>query len=448
MTQREFLQDKGRQIRLFAAARAFFASGTCLQVLFIAACSVSALGSREAGTAFFCVACSLALLLTPDPLSVLSFFLLAACWVIRDIDAIGEIVSTRLVLLPASSVIAHLLLYRRKASHGPSYFAMLAVSAATALGGLGFLPFGEYFASSSVYYVLGLGFGMLLVYCQLSARMEAGEALPVRFARIMTCTGMFASFLVLNHYAVSAAELRQSFSTLQFAWRNDISTILMLTMPFSFWLALKNRVHLAWGAVQFVCLILSGSRGGLVFGTLEFLLCVYVYLREHRQSWKIFLAACCLFLLLPVFFYRPLVTFLSPTIERLARSFDASAEPRLRLYGRAVRDFLGHPFFGTGLGYTGNSDIYQPRAFSLCYIHCAPLQILSSLGLAGAAAYGWQFVLRCKIFLKGRTSFGKALFLAFLGAEMMSLVNPGVLAPIPYLLIVVLFTVAAEKCAG
>jgi hypothetical protein len=101
------------------------------------------------------------------------------------------------------------------------------------------------------------------------------------------------------------------------------------------------------------------------------------------------------------------------------------------------------------MGYMGNRDIHPSKKFALCWYHCAPLQIIGSMGVAGVLAFAYQYITRVRIFLRRpATKFRLTLLLSWVGLEMMSLVNPGVFAPIPYLLVVTLFLVFAEKTSS
>ncbi|MDR2753402.1 MAG: O-antigen ligase family protein, partial [Oscillospiraceae bacterium] len=163
---------------------------------------------------------------------------------------------------------------------------------------------------------------------------------------------------------------------------------------------------------------------------------------KKRRLLYISVAALCAALL--VVAIPKLFAFFWPTIQRLLETL-FKQEARILLYRRAVEDFLAHPFFGTGIGYMGNRDVHPSREFALCWYHCAPLQIIGSLGCVGVAAYLYQYVTRVRVFLRSRTNFHWTLLLSWLALEMMSLVNPGVFVPLPYLLLVTMFTVFAEK---
>ena len=69
---------------------------------------------------------------------------------------------------------------------------------------------------------------------------------------------------------------------------------------------------------------------------------------------------------------------------------------------------------------------------------------MASLGLVGVAAFSVQFISRIILFIKKRTVFNVTVLVAYLGIEMMSLVNPGIFCPVPYLFLVTMFIAIVE----
>ena len=352
-------------------------------------------------------------------------------------------------LLPAGALAAHLTLYRKPFVWGKAAWAILAVSAATTLGGVGAISAKEYFAGGALYHTAMLGFGMLLLYLWLSSavKQDTDGRLERFIPDLMAALGLLAAFMVLHLYLTGLPVLLKKPQIIEFQWRNNVSTFLMLALPFPFFKAFKRPAWLLAGLVMYLALLLSSSRGGALFGTVELVMCVLFLLladKKHRLLYLLIVAAVLvvLFLSLP-----RLLPFFWPVIKRFLDSvFNSEQEVRMQLYKRAVQDFLAHPVFGVGLGWTGNRDLHPSKTFALCWYHCAPLQIIGSMGLVGAAAYIYQYIVRVKIFLrKPADKFHWTLFLAWAGLEMMSLVNPGVFAPVPYLLILTVLLVVGEK---
>ena len=62
------------------------------------------------------------------------------------------------------AIIAYLIIYRRKITIGKSFAGVLAVAIAVTLGGMFSITPAEYFALETLYYTIGLGFGLTAEY--------------------------------------------------------------------------------------------------------------------------------------------------------------------------------------------------------------------------------------------------------------------------------------------
>ena len=71
--------------------------------------------------------------------------------------------------------------------------------------------------------------------------------------------------------------------------------------------------------------------------------------------------------------------------------------------------------------------------------------MLASFGIVGAVAYAYQVYVRMSVLLRVHSKFNYTIFLSYLGLALMSLVNPGLFSPIPYLLILTMSLVIVEK---
>jgi len=440
--------------------RRFFASPWCLAAQFALAALALVFNAGTAGMLVLAALCMAQLVLCDDLLLPLATMLFACLIMIKssenpafaatDDALLNEFrLLAWLVVLPAGAIAAHIRLYRKPLVWGKAAWAILAVSVATTLGGAGAISAKEYFAGGALYHTGLLGFGMLLFYLWLSSAIkEDHDGRLERFVpNLMLALGLLASFMVFHQYLSNLPRLMQRPELLAFQWRNNVSTFLMLALPFPFLKAFKQPLFLLTGLTMYLALLLSGSRGGMLFGTIELVMCVLFVLLADKKRRLIYLGAAALIVAAAVLCVPLLAPFFRPVITRFWQSlFEGEQEVRMQLYKRAVQDFLAHPVFGVGLGWMANRDLHPSKTFALCWYHNAPLQIIGSMGFVGAAAYIFQYIVRVKIFLRRRaTKFRLTLFLSWVGLEMMSLVNPGVFAPIPYLMILTILIVVAEK---
>ena len=130
----------------------------------------------------------------------------------------------------------------------------------------------------------------------------------------------------------------------------------------------------------------------------------------------------------------------------VARLFDPDQNSiRLSLIQRGIEDFKANPVFGRGLGYMGNRDIHQSAKHTLCWYHCSPVQVIASAGITGVMAYTYLNIQRIRCFINNISFFSVILFSSFVSLEMMSLVNPGLFAPYPYLMFASVYFAVTES---
>lgn len=343
----------------------------------------------------------------------------------------------------ALAIIFHFVIYHKKFELGAIWKGTLFVGIAVTLGGVGKITAPEYFSGTALFYTAGLGLGMFAIYMLMNSQYTFSEKYDMRkkFSFIMTLIGLFCVYMIVNFYIANWSTFVKSGSTLAFQWRNNASTILMLTFPFGFFLSSKKYPFIIAGFLQYIGIMLTGSRGGTLFGTIELGICLLVFLladKPNRKKNLILLGiigACVLALI------QPLVKFIMPVIKR----FTTENSIRLGLFSRAIDDFKSNPLFGRGLGYMGNTDVHDPAKFALCWYHSAPFQVIGSFGVAGIIAFSYQFYNRMKVLFERITLFNLTLFVAYAGLFMMSLVNPGEFSPIPYGMIATLFFILCDK---
>ena len=101
-------------------------------------------------------------------------------------------------LLAAAALLVHIGAYARAPRNGGCMHGLVAVSVATLLGGLGFISREEYFAPTALYYSLGLGVVMLLVYllCRSEADRTRDYDVAERMLQILYAGGLFTGFVV------------------------------------------------------------------------------------------------------------------------------------------------------------------------------------------------------------------------------------------------------------
>ena len=351
-------------------------------------------------------------------------------------------------------LILHFVLYRKKLSFkGSLTGSMLFVSVAVTLGGIGFISKEEYFSGVSLFNIFALGFGMVLLYGIFYTHLTVRKSYSLieKVTLIMVISGCFASLVTIAFYMVNINEVLETRSLLFMQWRNNYSTFLMLCIPFAFLRGNKQPYSIVLGFVFYFCILLTGSRGGLVFGAVEMLMCCALFILYDRRRRLTYITICVCIVFALLIFSSEFFSFFGSTIDRLLSAINGvligeQQEVRYYQYMRGIGDFLEHPIFGTGIGYMGNRDVYAGADFSIAWYHCSPIQIAASFGIVGIAAYSYQFIRRMILLWKKPTMFNMTVFLSYVSLELMSLVNPGIFSPIPYLLIVTMFFAIVERC--
>lgn len=450
-----------KSLNILEKLRGFLFSNYWLAFLFVLAGSFTLTGDffpkksiEVAGTIVFALIVCVCFFVSDDIMAVIPPALFLSMVAIKCYDSYGVFIKQMWIAVPVVlSVGFHFYANRHRARfNGFLTKPMIAVSVAILLGGLGFITLKEYFALTSIYHMLFLGFGMVYIYGMFTARVGITKRYdPVEFiSKLMVIIGIFGSFMVFAFYLVNIKEFMEVKSPLFMQWRNNCSTMLMLAMPFAFHLTNKKPLMAPVGFMFYLAILMTDSRGGMIFGAVELLLCILMFAFYDKKRRLSYLIICLVGAVLALVLVTRLLPLISHTLNRLVSGVMGFLvgdpnEIRTLHYARGINDFLNNPIFGTGLGYMGNRDVFESKAFALCWYHCEPIQIAASFGLVGIAAYLYQFVKRNLLLWEKTSLFNITVFISYIGLEMMSLVNPGVFCPMPYVLLITLFFVIVEK---
>ncbi len=377
---------------------------------------------------------SLVLILSDDIVSIFLPTLLIGSFAIQANDSLWDYMAlapfgaTVLFALPF-----HHIFYRERDKSkakrpGALLFPMLLVSVTNFLGGIGTLKPESYFSQTSLVYMFGLGFMIVIVYFLVYNHLGPGknytERIDLRISKIACWMMLFLVLATMEGYVERWAKFIADPGILYFQWRNNASTLIMLAMPFAFYMSARKFWYILLPFFSYGAMIFLGSRGGLILGGIELLGLVTIDLvldKRHRHLLAGILAVIFLGLL---FLFPQIEKFMAYTLERMTAADQYSI--RLGLWRRSVEDFRHNPVFGMGLGYMGNRDIHPSKAASLCWYHSSLPQVWGSFGLVGLATYGYQMYCRAKFLATKHSMFGFTVIASFAALELMSLVNPGI----------------------
>ncbi len=409
----------------------------------LSAIAVTLAMQEVAGAILFVALIALKLVVCDDILPTTLPFLLLSTFLTSCYDSYD----TFIVYLPFAPIVVacglfHFVVYAKPFRNGESAFGIIAVSLAITLGGAG--AFGLWDYMHGAYYIFGLGFGMLLAYYLMKSQFSVRRDYDIRerFALIMTLMGVLCFVMVSAGYIRRWLNLPTGAYAIGFS-RNNISTLLMFAMPFPMFLGIKRKWLTALTAVFFGTACVTTSRGGLIFGTVEFLVCALIWIlnggtKKTRRALlcvgaTALIALCCGEVIWKVI------------TDRLLADGAVTGGARYTMLFEAFENFLASPWLGTGI--LDDSLAYGEfkKQGAMTWYHMYIPQIIGSMGVLGVLAYAFQFFVRARLTFTRRSPWSISLGVSYLGLLLISQVNPGEFCPLPFLLLATLLFILQER---
>ena len=474
---------------IISKLRKFFLSRTFMLLVALIAGVFVSLGAEVASMVFFAVLIAFILIVCDDIVATtLPFLLLCAsvlqCYNFIETNIKGNEMFYISLGIPVAIFVVfaffyHFIKYRQGFKIGKSFYGIVAVAVAVTFGGIGSISAKEYFGGASLYYIAGLGIGMVVCYLLIKSQLEIPRDydLHEKFSDIMCIAGLFLCFFMVEIYIENFVALKRvtEIGLLDFVkdpekyvWTisganeymlqpgNNISTMLMLFMPFAFFKAAKSKKHIYHLITAFLMLatiVLSRSRGGIYLGTVEFVLCLvaYSFMAKDKASkivgWSLVACAAAVGAFAVLGF--DLVDRTKAVIDALIKEMNepGGSESRVGLLVGAIENFKESPIFGKGLGFIDPElmQYYSGKTGTIQWYHMMIPQIIGSMGIVGVLAYGYQIIGRISAVIKKFSPYVLTLGLSYLGMLLMSQVNPGEFCPLPYELMVVMLFILIEK---
>ena len=424
-------------VRRFFNSSAFYFFETLIACLFVG------MATEVEGVIVFAGIITLLLLVCDDIVPTTLPFLLLCTISTNCYDSFDTFIKFAIYApIVVVAFIAHFVVYAKKWKIGESVYGICAVSIAVLLGGLGNFSLKEYALGS--YYVLGLGAGMVLAYLLMKSQFSGDREYDLRtkFSAIMMLMGCVCVWIVFMGYVRQwTGNVEGTQSWLGFS-RNNISTLLMFAMPFPLYLTKKWDVWALFSLLFYGAICLTTSRGGMLFGSVEFFVCCIYWVFIARKRWyRIF---CILFAVVAL-----ALCFGSVIMEILDERFVGDdlvvGEVRYVMIFESFARFKKSPLIGSGI--LDNSISYgeYKKAGTMAWYHMMIPQVIGSMGLIGVCAYGFQALQRFKLIFTKTSSWSLVLGISYLGILMMSQVNPGEFCPLPFELLTVLFFILQER---
>lgn len=435
--------------KLIDRARAFVASEIWLLTVFLIAYAAAILDIAAIGVAVLLLLLILLVLTSEDIYPALLPLLLCHALTFLCPDA------KWLFWLAIPGVAALIYRFIRNLRNVKNTYALpglVAVAVAVSVGGLFSITPAEYCNPDALLCVLGLGVAVIAVYFLVkgSAPVQRDYCVADRVAMAMYLIGVFIAFLILRLFIIDPGLLENENVGLLLSstaiWRNSAATVVVMSLPFIFYFAVKHHpIHLLSAVLVYGAAVISGSRGAAVCGAITFLMCV-IYLLYYRKKMRLPILIAGVACLAAAFVFRGAIIDFCTSFLRFSFDWEElMQEARVQYIFRSVEDFLEAPIFGRGFAYTGNTDINEQAAN---WYHSLFPQLFGGLGIVGVLAYGYQFFLRVRLLAAApREPFSVALILAYVGALIYSQIDPGIFSPYPFAILLVFFFVLAEESA-
>lgn len=405
--------------------------------------------TQVAGVAAFVLLISFILVVSDDITAVFCPFLILCVFACDCYNSFSVFSRMWWLGIPAvAALVFHFVHYRMPLVVGRTFPGIVAVGASILLGGVGTITLREYFAPTALYYTMALSVGMAAVYLLVRPQLER----PAEFdraekhAEIMYAMGVFVCLEAVFNILIRIEPIIRTGCIPEIQQHNNFATFLLFALPFPFYFARRNRRHLFVAALMLVCLFASDSRGAVITTAvvLPFLIAYLVVTSRKKWGKRLTVITVAVFAVIGICGVCAMICF----FKRIGAGFISPNEPRYRLLVRAFEAFRKNPVFGTGLGDTGNVDIYNPKAGAFYWYHSLPLQIIGSLGIVGVAAYVYQALARMVAVTRRLDPATAALGISYLGVLIMSCFNPGEFVPFPYEMMVVVTFALVEHVSS
>lgn len=337
---------------------------------------------------------------------------------------------------------------RHKFSFGKMFLPLLAVAFALFLGGVGTIIKEDFIRALPDTVMLGLGVPVVYLLYNHYLKRDQQRDVPLYFAKTMMYMGLVMCVqliieIIRRHVPIS--QWNHVVWNVGWANRNGLATYLIFTAGMTMYLSTRYRqgwIFFALSLLQYGCLILTFSRGGIIFGAISGLMAL-IFTIIKAPNKKLHLLYVGIVALLMLIIYLCFMNRINSILTSLGnRGFGPSL--RNELYEEAWALFKAHPLFGVGKGYMG--DITPPSEIGIYWFHSTFFQVIASMGIMGIVAYAYFYAVRIKILFKNiKNSFNLFCLAVFIGFEGYSLINTGTFVAFPYMCLVIAMTLLLER---
>jgi len=307
--------------------------------------------------------------------------------------------------------------------------SLLLLTAAYMISGIGFPGYFE-IAWKNIPYGLIQGVALLLPYWLFTGGVDWDRHRKDHFAWMGFLLGCLLVFEVLWIYlsrgVISDGIVDRDKIYTGWGMYNNLGGMLAMMIPLAFWLSVyRKQVWFGYitGLVLLAGVMATCSRNSMIFGTLCYLVCCLLQPKGKHSylQWWILLGLMAALGLVLILFREPLFYSLNQMLD------STNMQSRISIYGQGLGEFIKNPILGSsfypaeGLSYswaqTGITEIMPARW------HNTVIQLLSSTGLVGLAAYGYHRYQTFRLLRGRRTPLDMLVILSLLMLLLSSLLD-------------------------
>lgn len=338
---------------------------------------------------------------------------------------------------------------RRKFRLGRMFFPQLAVTIALLIGGLGTISKENYLRALPTALVLGVGvLAVYLLYANFGKRDENTDY-GLMVAKMLTYLGLAVCvelvFCIIRS-GLAPADWNKAYWDTGWGNRNNIATYLLFTAPMCWYLATRYKrtgwLYIFFGVVQYACLIMTFSRGGILCGAIGgvFALVFLIWKSPSKKATLISIGVCVVLFAVAGVILRDKVKDMIDSL--ISRGTELSG--RDLLYIEAWDVFNKHPYLGAGLGYMGDGPC-PITTMQMYLFHSTFYQICACMGVVGIVAYAYYYGARLFFLFKNiKHKFNLFILVAWIGFEGYSMIDTGTFIPFPNMILVIVLTYILE----
>ena len=331
---------------------------------------------------------------------------------------------------------------------GKMFFPLMAVAYALLIGGTGFAAKDDLLRALPDFLMLGMGVTLVYMLYNHYLKRDDKRDIPLYFSKTMMYIGLVICLQIIVTLIQRKLPISQWHTeVLDIGWanRNGIATYLIFTAGLTMYLSTRYRqgwIFLTIGLFEYLCLIMTFSRGAIIFGTFSGILAlVFTIIKAPNKKMHLlylaFMSIAVLFLYLIL--RKDVNEMLGALLER---GMDSSG--RIDLYKEAWALFKAHPLFGVGKGYVGTNT--HTNGIGIYWFHSTVFQVLACMGIVGLIAYVYFYWARLKILFSNiKNSFNLFVLAVWVGFEGYSLINTGTFVAYPCMALVITMTLLLER---